>query len=98
MRDQDKILGVNLDSIMTLDVLIASIHAAYQIIMHTRRINSNSIRQYITDGAVQTLTQSLVTLYLDYCNITYKGLPMKHTCLTLDTVCHCLCTPELITL
>ena len=77
MRDQDKILGVRLDSIMTLDVLIASIRAAYQIIMHTRRINSNSIRQYITDGAVQTLTQSLVTLCLDYCNIIYNGLPVK---------------------
>ena len=43
--------------------------------MHIRRINT--IRQYLTNDAVKTLTQSLVTSRLDYCNIIYNGLPMK---------------------
>ena len=41
----------------------------------TRRINS--IRQYLTDNAVKTLTQSVVISRLDYCNSVCIGLPMK---------------------
>ena len=40
-----------------------------------RRINS--IRQYLTDKAVKTLTQSIVISRLDYCNSVCIGLPMK---------------------
>ena len=41
----------------------------------TRRINS--IRQYLTDNAVKTLTQSVAISRLDYCNSVCVGLPMK---------------------
>ena len=43
--------------------------------MHIRRINT--IRQYLTNDAVKTLTQFLVTSRLDYCNIIYNGLQVK---------------------
>ena len=73
MSGQVKILGVTLDSTMTLDGQIAATcRSSY---MHIRRINT--IRQYLTNDAVKTLTQSLVTSRLDYCNIIYNGLPMK---------------------
>ena len=73
MSGQVKILGVTLDSTMTLDCQIAATcRSSY---MHIRRINT--IRQYLTNDAVKTLTQSLVTSRLDYCNIIYNGLPMK---------------------
>ena len=58
---------------MTLDGQIAATcRSSY---MHIRMINT--IRQYLTNDAVKTLTQSLVTPRLDYCNIIYNGLPMK---------------------
>ena len=68
-----KILGVSLDSKMTLNQHISNTcrSAYYQ----TRRINS--IRQYLTDNAVKTLTQSVVISRLDYCNSVCIGLPMK---------------------
>ena len=73
MSGQVQILGVILDSTMTLDGQIAATcRSSY---MHIRRINT--IRQYLTKDAVKTLTQSLVTSLLDYCNIIYNGLPMK---------------------
>ena len=73
MSGQVKILGVTLDSTMTLDGQIAATcRSSY---MHIRRINT--IRQYLTNDAVKALTQSLVTSRLDYCNIIYNGLPMK---------------------
>ena len=73
MSGQVKILGVTLDSTMTLDGQIAATcRSSY---MHIRRINT--IRQYLTNDAVKTLTQSLVTSRLDYCNIIYNSLPMK---------------------
>ena len=37
----------------------------------------NSIRQYLTDNAVKTLTRSVVISRLDYCNSVCVGLPMK---------------------
>ena len=61
MSHQVKILGVTLDSTMTLGGQVA---ATYK-------------RQYLTIDAVKTLTQSLVTSRLDYCNIIYDSLPMK---------------------
>ena len=73
MSGQVKILGVTLDSTMTLDGQIAATcRSSY---MHIKRINT--IRQYLTIDAVSILTQSLVTSRLDYCNIIYNGLPMK---------------------
>ena len=73
MSGQVKILGVTLDSTMTLDGQIyATCKSSY---MHIRKINT--IRQYLTIVPVKTLTQSLVTPCLDYCNIIYNGLPMK---------------------
>ena len=54
MSGQVKILGVTLDSTMTLDSQIAATcRSSY---MHIRRINT--IRQYLTNDAVKTLTQS----------------------------------------
>ena len=73
MGHQVKILGVTLDSTMTLDGEIAATYRSSY--MHIRRINF--ILQYITIDAVKTLTQSFVTSRLDYCNIIYNGLPMK---------------------
>ena len=73
LSHQVKILGVTLDSTMTLDGQIAATcRSSY---MHIRRINT--IRQYHPNDAVKTLTQSLVTSRLDYCNIIYNGLLMK---------------------
>ena len=73
MSGQVKILGVTLYFTMTLDGQIAATcRSSY---MHIRRINT--IRQYLTNDTVKTLTQSLVTSRLDYCNIIYNGLPMK---------------------
>ena len=58
---------------MTLDGQIAATcRSSY---MHIRRINTK--RQYLTNDAIKTLTQSLVTSRLDYCNIIYNGLPIK---------------------
>ena len=71
MSCQVKILGVTLDSTMTLDGQIA----AKSSCMHIRRINT--IRQYLTNDALKTLTQSLVTSRLDYCTIICNSLPMK---------------------
>ena len=73
MSGQVKILGVTLDSTMTLDGQIAATCRSSN--MHNRRINT--IRQYLTNNAVITLTQSLVASRLDYCHIIYNGLPMK---------------------
>ena len=57
MSGQVKILGVTLDSTMTLDGQIAeTCRSSYMLI---RRINT--IRQYLTNDAVKTVTQSLVT-------------------------------------
>ena len=73
MSGQVKILGVTLGSTMTLDgQMAATCRSSY---MHIRRINT--IRQYLTNNAVKTLTQSLVTSSLDYCNIICNGLLMK---------------------
>ena len=73
MSHQVKMLGVTLDSTMTLDGQIAAIcRSSY---MHIRRINT--IRQYLTNDAVKTPTQSLVTSRLDYCNIIYNGISIK---------------------
>ena len=73
MSGKFKILGVTIDSTMTLDGQIAA--TCRPSYMHIRRINT--IRQYLTNDAVKTLTQSLVTSRFDYCNIIYNGLPMK---------------------
>ena len=80
-----KILGVSLDSKMTLNQHISNTcrSAYYQ----TRRINS--IRQNLTDNAVKTLTQSVVISRLDYCNSVCIGLPMKsiHRSTAASTKC-----------
>ena len=39
----------------------------------------NSIRQYLTTNAVETLVQPVVTSRLNYCNSTYIGLPTTTT-------------------
>ena len=68
---------------MTLDGLIAATcRSSY---MHIRRINT--IRQYLTNDAVKTLTQSLVTSRLDYCNIiSTDEIDQK---ITIDSECNC---------
>ena len=74
MSGQVKILGVTLESTMTLDGQIAQ-HADRPIIMHIRRINT--IRQYLTNDAVITLTQSLVTSRFNYATSSILTSPMK---------------------
>ncbi len=69
-----KILGVTLDSRMTLERHISLTSRA--VYFQIRRINS--IRRYLTTDAVRTLTQATVTPRLDYCNSLYVGLPMKN--------------------
>ena len=68
---------------MTLDGLIAATcRSSY---MHIRRINT--IRQYLTNDAVKTLTQSLVTSRLDCCNIiSTDEIDQK---ITIDSECSC---------
>ena len=73
ISSQVKRLDVTLDSTMTIDGQIAA--TCRKSYMHIRRINT--IRQYLTNDAVKTLTQSLLTSRLDYCNIIYNGLLMK---------------------
>ena len=43
--------------------------------MHIRKIRS--IRKVLTDKAVKTLCQSVVTSRIDYCNSVCVALPMK---------------------
>ena len=73
LSNSTKILGVSFDQKMTLNQHITNTckSAYFQI----RRINS--IRQYLTDNAVKTLTQAIVISRLDYCNSVCIGLPMK---------------------
>ena len=65
MGHQVQILGVTLDSSMTLDSQIATPCRCRSSYMHIRRINT--IRQYLINDGVKTLTQSLVTSRLNYC-------------------------------
>ena len=73
MSEHAKILGVYLDTAMTLDKQISTTcRTAY---MQIRRINS--ILQYLTESAAKTIIQLIVVSRLDYCNSLYNGLPMK---------------------
>ena len=73
LSNSTKILGVSFDQKMTLDQHITN--TCKSVYFQIRRINS--IRQYLTDNAVKTLTQSIVISRLDYCNSVCIGLPMK---------------------
>ena len=70
-----KILGVSLDTKMTLSQHIANTCTCRSAYFQKRKINS--IRRYLTDNAVKTLTQSVVISRLNYCNSVCIGLPMK---------------------
>ena len=71
MSEHVKILGVYLDTAMTLEKQISTTcRRAYM-----RRINS--IRQYLPESAAKTIIQMMVVSRLDYCNSLYNGLPMK---------------------
>ena len=73
MSEHVKILGVYLDTAMTLEKQISTTcRTSY---MQIRRINS--IRQYLTETAAKTIIQMMVVSRLDYCNSLYNGLPMK---------------------
>ena len=68
-------LGVILDSAITLSPQVNNVcRLSYY---HLRRVNK--IRKYLTEYAVKTLVQALVTSRADYCNGIYFGLPAKHT-------------------
>ena len=68
-------LGVILDSEITLNPQINDVcRLSYY---HLRRVNK--IRKYLTEYAVKTLVQALVTSRTDYCNGIYFGLPAKYT-------------------
>ncbi len=68
-----KILGVTLDYNMTMEKHVTNTCRSAHI--QTRKIGS--IRKYLTNDASKTITQSLVTVRLDYCNSLYMGLPLK---------------------
>ena len=68
-----KILGVTLDTTMTLDKHITNTVRSVNI--QLRKIST--IRRYLSDSAVKTLVQSTVISRLDYCNSLYAGLPKK---------------------
>ena len=68
--DCTKILGVSLDSTMTLSKHISN--TCRRVYMHIRRINS--IRPYLTEEAVKALIQSVVISRLDFCNCIFVGL------------------------
>ncbi len=71
--DSIKVLGITLDSKMTLETQISNTcRASY---MQMRKINS--IRRYLSLSAVKSLVQSTLIVRLDYCNIIYTGLPQK---------------------
>ena len=72
-QDTVKVLGVMLDSKMTLNQQISSISRSVH--MHITKIKR--IRMYISDFALKTLIQSTVTVRLDYCNSLYYGLSLK---------------------
>ena len=70
-----KILGVTLDTKMSLGQQISSISRSMH--MYIREIKR--IRMYLSDFALKTLIQSTVTVRLDYCNSLYYGLTQKST-------------------
>ena len=70
-----KILGVTLDTKMSLDQQISSISRSMH--MYIRKIER--IRMYLSYFALKTLIQSTVTVRLDYCNSLYYGLTEKST-------------------
>ena len=72
-QDTVKVLGVMLDSKITLNQQISSISRSVH--MHIRKIKR--IRMYLSDYALKTLIQSTVTVRLDYCNSLYYGLSLK---------------------
>ena len=72
-QDTVKVLGVMLDSKMTLNQQISSISRSVH--MHIRKIKR--IRMYLSDFALKPLIQSTVTVRLDYCNSLYYGLSLK---------------------
>ena len=66
-----KILGVTLDTTMTLDKSITNTVRSVNMQLRTISI----IRRYLSGCAVKTLVQSTVISRLDYCNSLYAGLP-----------------------
>ena len=70
-----KILGVTLDYKMTLEKHVTNTCRS----AHFQTWKIKSIRKYLTDKASKLITQSLVTVRLDYCNSLYVGLPLHIT-------------------
>ncbi len=68
-----RILGVTFDYKMTMEKHVTNSCRSAHI--QTRKIRS--IRKYLTVNASKIITQSLVTVRLDYCNSMYVGLPLK---------------------
>lgn len=68
-----KVLGIMLDTSLTLDNQINAVSKACYL--QIRRINT--IRRYLTQDAVRTLIQATVTVRLDYCNCIYINIPLK---------------------
>ena len=64
---------LGLYQLMTLSKHISNI--CRTVYMHIRRINS--IRPYLTKGAMKTLIQSVVISRLDYCNCIFVGIPLN---------------------
>ena len=59
-----KLLGVTLDSTLSLDAFVSEISSSVNLTLR----NIRSIRKYLTKSAVETLVHSLITSKLDSCN------------------------------
>jgi len=71
-----KLLGVTLDSTLSLDCYVSEIISAVNLTLK----NIKSIRKCLTKDAVETLIHSLITSKLDACNSLFIGLSKKNLC------------------
>ena len=71
-----KLLGVTLDSTLSLDAFVSEISSSINLTLR----NIRSIRKYLTQSAVETLIHSLITSKLDSCNSLFLGLSKKNKC------------------
>uniref|UniRef100_A0A8C6Y510 Reverse transcriptase domain-containing protein n=1 Tax=Naja naja TaxID=35670 RepID=A0A8C6Y510_NAJNA len=79
--DRARNLGVLLDSRLRLEEQVGAVaRGAFAQVRLVRQLHP-----YLDRDALRTVTQALVTLWLDYCNALYLGLPL-HTIRRLQLV------------